>query len=271
MRLILFSLLVIPLFLFVFWTTNADEIRNLTSEIDNLSTNAILGNSNKEEIRNYNGYSIFEDDSYIIIRFNSSTKLNLLDRSDSLVDAEEVLEATNALASINAGYFQEDFSHAGLLKINGIVINSIVPGDSQLSHVLDTDTLNLYPSTNISEITQNVRNGFQTGPLFIINGEVSEVEINTSLNGSSSHRRSFIGVNQANEVFIGVSKSNITLDKLASDLIANSFLDSEIKWTLNLDGGSSTSIAASDKVTSYRANKQLPYFLVIFSSDQQLD
>lgn len=176
--------------------------------------------------------------------------------------AKDVLEEANSNLGINGGYFLPDWSHAGLLEINGEIIVREALNDKQVTGLVLIHE-NRISIEKVEEIYNvNAPTVFQTGPIIILGNEVQNDAINLAPNGSGEFIRSFIGTTSDNEIIIGVSTKFITLNDLAESLLKNEYLKQKEIDVINLDGGSST-VLYSKENPKFQINtfKKIPFIL----------
>lgn len=199
--------------------------------------------------------SIIVSDGYIVRTMTEQSRISYFHDADNAQNVTDVCRGS--LACINSGYFLEDGSHAGLLTVNGFRFVPLAPNDKQLTHVtrLKNNELSFVPN-NQYVFDDSSSFEFQSGPLFVENGDVREELINASPNGSLLTFRSFIGINANDEIFIGVTTKQVGLETLGMDL--KRILGSDIT-VMNLDGGSSVSVYfRGSSLNSFGTSKILP-------------
>jgi len=162
---------------------------------------------------------------------------------------------------INAGYFREDLSHAGLLKANGRLIQELSSGDSQLNSIVNFDSQDFTINDLNFDLSQS-QNAFQTGPLMIFNNEIQKSSIDNSINGTIRAFRSVIATDNSSIYFISTSRS-FTLELLSEELLNLNIFDGDLTAT-NLDGGSSVSLYSfENSEINIGVSKKLPYYLIV--------
>lgn len=200
-----------------------------------------------------------------IAKFNPNEyflDLYIQPNKDFLESSEEVLKKTDGELLINAGYFREDFEHAGFLVYRSEILSDPALNDRQVTHILNLESLTFGP---IKEIDLDIlTSAFQTGPLIINNGDVEEELIQNSTNGNGNFRRSVLGKLDTGEVFFLATTKSYSLIDLSNEILETSFLGTPQIDAINLDGGSSVSIISSTK-SGFKVgeNKKLPFLLTV--------
>lgn len=197
------------------------------------------------------------------LKFIITTKIpRLYINSDREKFVSDVFEEMNFSLAINGGYFLEDWSHAGLLEVNGQILKREALNDTQLTGlVLFRDNeIRIEKLSDIYSVDGNTV--FQTGPIFIDQGVIQTENIQKAANGSGKYIRSFIGTTNSNEIVIGVSTKFTDLETLGNLLISNPKLKNKEIKVVNLDGGSSTFLYSREnskfQVNTYRT---LPFIV----------
>lgn len=163
---------------------------------------------------------------------------------------------------INAGYFLEDKSHAGLYISNGIKETNLAILDNQLSHVVQLDNNKIRFISKDTFNNQNVQNAFQTGPLFLENNIITDEYIDKSINGRGKYLRTIFGITKSGKSFFASFTRPYTLEEVANYLLNLPELQFETISAVNLDGGSSVAIYALRKDSfKFGSQKKLPFFL----------
>ncbi len=241
------------------------------------STKNSLENSIAVSDNNTNNASVKEETTYYFdkytntyIIFFNQLELELNANTNPTVFLENAKNNEYKFA-INAGYFTEEFDHAGLLMINGNLEYALAAGDKQLTKLVviqhDSKIIDFIDASEESynelEKSNNI-SAFQTGPAIIENSSINQQEINNSLNGDIKALRSFIGYTQSGKQFIGVTVNRVTLNEVANIILNVPSLKNELIFAVNLDGGSSVALYSEEndqfKIGTY---KILPYIIGI--------
>lgn len=236
-----------------------ERVENLVSDFNKLPESFSLANI-------FDGFgdsdkSIINDSGYTIKVFdnlpNSIEYFYKPGNSDTLGSICYMEEAC-----INAGYFLENGAHAGLLTINGTRFVAIAPNDKQLTHVVSyKDGLLSFIQNSDYVFDANSTFEFQSGPLVVDKGQIRTDLINASNNGNFSTFRSFVGLTEEGNIFIGITTKQVDLVSMGEFLKTS--LGENIT-VMNLDGGSSISIYFQDSsLNSFGINKLLPNILKI--------
>jgi uncharacterized protein YigE (DUF2233 family) len=143
----------------------------------------------------------------------------------------------DADAVINAGFFTPENKAAGLIVVDGKRYGQTYKGFGGMFAMRDgkpqLQWLARQPYTPDTHITQAV----QSFPMLLVNGALVE----GLPDDGSRNRRSFIGIDRAGRVVLGVCHSPMwTMTDLATYLAKSSLLD--LDNALNLDGGASSGL-----------------------------
>lgn len=179
-----------------------------------------------------------------------------------LKTTQDLTDAFDFNYVINAGFFLEDKSHAGLLLLNSEIKVPLARLDKQLSHVVtfDNSTINFIDKNDF--IDDGVQNAFQVGPLFIDKNNIREDLINNSINGRGRYLRSILGVTESGKSFFIAFTRPKSLNEVYEYILELKDLKNEIVSAVNLDGGSSVAIFSSkDDTFTFGSQKKLPFFL----------
>lgn len=222
---------------------------------------------------------IIESDSFTIINnqeegirgviFTDTIDLELFAQTTGQANSFEfVYQSQEYDFAINAGYFQPDYTHAGLLRIDSNEMTTIATNDRQLTHIFRyfNGRPQIFDINTYLSLSSRFLNGFefQTGPLIIDKNELQNDFIDNSLNGNGNFRRSIIGYTESGKIMIFITTKPFDLKRLGTTILSLDDLEGEILTLLNLDGGSSVAFYAkeSPNLTSGE-NKLLPFVLGI--------
>jgi exopolysaccharide biosynthesis protein len=203
--------------------------------------------------------SIINSDGFIVKVMEGYSAVSYFHAKDNAANLTQVCSET--IACINSGFFLDDGSHAGLLTVNGFKYVSLAPNDKQLTHVVryQDNFLSFIPNSDYA-FSSTSDFEFQSGPLFLENGNARSDLINSSPNGNLTTFRSFIGLTPENKIFIGVTTKQVDLVTLGNEL--KKLLGQNIT-VMNLDGGSSTAVYFRDSsLNSFGTSKILPNFIM---------
>lgn len=234
-------------------------ITNLNNEIENQVDGLFEINleDNQDVQKELVGeYLINEENGANFVKFNlNEINLNYIINNERQLTTKEVASENSIV--INSGYFLENYTHAGFLKVKNENIARSAIGDSQITHFFNFDQNNLEIS---KEINQDFSNSFQTGPLLLEKGDILSEVINQSLNGKIKTFRSVLGFDD-NQIYTGTFNRPITLFEVAEFMQNESFFSENITM-INLDGAYSTSIYSSENSDlSFGSRKKLPFYL----------
>ncbi len=152
----------------------------------------------------------------------------------------ETMTANHCLAGTNGGYFQPDFDPVGLLVADGKLVRG--PSRARLlsgALVVTGNHITLRRSTEPLP-GKHARQAVQSGPFLVEGGRLVP-----GLNNARSARRTAVFTDGAHRWGL-VSTTALTLDELGTVLADPALLPGGLKIarSLNLDGGSSTSLWA---------------------------
>ena len=161
--------------------------------------------------------------------------LRVIDDADSRPSLAETMQRANAIAGVNGGYFEADYTPLGLLISDGRMVAplrkarllsgvvSAAPGRVQVQRVAEYSPK---PTPTTAR---------QCGPFLVDRG----VPV-PGLNATRAARRTFIATAGANTVAIGYS-SHLTLAQIGAVLATAGLIpEAKVQRALNLDGGSSS-------------------------------
>lgn len=199
--------------------------------------------------------------------FSSEAELDFLYTPREAQSLVEQSRENEFVAAINGSYFIGSYvesSPSGLLQIKGELISEYVP-NVQISHVVVYDhvanELKFIRARNLdlSAYSQPRYSLAQTGPLLIDSNQVQFDFIDGALNSEQESIRSFIGITDAGEKFIGISRTQVTLYELVDTISANPLFQNNNITVVNLDGGASTAMFVKDsEALKFREQIRLP-------------
>jgi Phosphodiester glycosidase len=162
-----------------------------------------------------------------------SCRVRLIDNADGDRSLAIVMAATNCLAGVNGGYFDENFAPLGLRVVDGKMFRPLVHG--RLLTGIFSFSNGQARIARLNEFSRGERTvvALQTGPFLVDHGRVV-----AGLDVKRPARRSFVAMTAGGEVWLGCS-SELSLAEL-SELLGKGTGDVRIQRALNLDGGSST-------------------------------
>jgi len=170
---------------------------------------------------------------------------------------------------INGSYFEGSRVHAGWLSIFGNQ-HTPIKDDRQLGYIAVLDTsigyidfpgLDLWDST----MTNGSSIEFQTGPLVVYANTVDTLSINASINGTSSHLRTFLAYTEEDGMkYLIISRQRGPLAHMGEHLLSLPLFEGKTLSVMNLDGGSSTALYSREHpALNYNVNRPLPILLGI--------
>ncbi len=259
--------LIILAFVFIFFESNYKS--GFPTEDISSDSESILSAPSDQNIEGDLLTEIFNQKGLVIFRFNKNDHgLKYVMNNDNLTTKDIVIKH-DLLAAINGGFFLKDLSHAGLLKIEGVVYVNLAPIDKQLNGVIYWQD----SKVGIAKIDKNLDikyfdSAIQTGPVMILDSVIQEEPIKSSVNGMTNHLRSIFGYDSTYYYFI-YTVQPYSLLEVASLLVEKINEYEQSLNFINLDGGSSTSFyITKNESASFRSFKILPFLLGIFSNYQ---
>ena len=162
-----------------------------------------------------------------------SCRLRLVDQpGDSQLDLAQVMPRENALAGVNGGYFDPDYSPIGLRIANGQTTAPLRHA-RLLTGVLFSAGGKVQIVRPADFAAKKVDMAIECGPMLVDGGKPVH-----GLEATRPARRTFVAVGSGDRAAIGFC-SDVTLADLAG-IVANPLGDFKIQRALNLDGGSSS-------------------------------
>ena len=173
--------------------------------------------------------------------YQNENKIQLL--ADYL---DELSQKNNFIIGINGGYYQANFTPAGLFMYQGKLIKPISHSPFFNACLIINDKNNVLIGTNL-EACKNAHNALQAGPLLIEDYKKSsrlpllQKKSKSMADFFDQHKRTVLAVTNDDRLLIIIT-SPIALIDLADFLEkhADAFGVKKIKIAMNLDGGSST-------------------------------
>ncbi len=270
-------LFVLSIILVAFYVFNVNSVNNnVTEQIMGQTEPNESNNGIEQRVQTTGQYFLDLNKGIYLVMFpNKSINFNYFLQTEPFKSASDIAKNNNALFVINAGYFQPNLNPAGLLKIGNEIINPLIPGEKQLTHVV---TLQESGITIISpeeyEAQENSQQqfestSFQTGPLIIQDNLIQYDLISNSINGNQEAKRSILGHTSDGYTFFVATTSQYTLAELSEQIINLDVLkNKKIVNAINLDGGTSVSTYSTEnKDFAIASFRQIPFYLVISKKD----
>ena len=250
-KIILFIALTIFLLFFIFQTNNRKEYKIE----DSFQTNSV----NKLD------YFVDNDLGVNIILVKEVKSIELLQNSE-LLDTFEVFKNKEYGVVFNGGYFDQNKNHAGLLNIFGEEIVPLSQADKQVTQVvqINRDSLNFLNKNqyiNLKDKEDSIF--FQTGPKILDKNIILHNEIENSINGNGSYKRTLIGKTSQNEIFVVATKKPYSLKEISEIIIKKTIFSGKELSVVNLDGGYSVSLVSEENDLNIGINKRLPFLIGI--------
>lgn len=178
-------------------------------------------------------------------------------RSAPLTIAAWAAALPNAAFVTNGVYFDENFGPTGLLKTSGELVNNRQYDLDKTGLLILSPAPNVYDTATDKFDLEKSNEAAQSFPLLIKKGAAV-----ASFKDKKSARRTFIGIDQEKNVYVGaVPEENVSFINLARLLS-----ETGVKWNnvLNLDGGTSTGFAlnAGDFKETMNSIVQVPNVIV---------
>lgn len=231
---------------------NQEQLVNLSLNLEGKQSN----------IRN--NFKVIDQQGILVYKFaKADFQIKYIQNVD-LKTTRDIAEQNQLIAIINAGFFLQNLSHAGLLRLDRNDIVKLAPQDKQLNGVVQilANDIIIVPIEKLD--TNNLASiAFQTGPVFITDSQIQQSYIQNSLNGLGKYIRSFLGYDK-DYYYIGYTSVPASLTEISELLIVSLGNQNPYLNFINLDGGSSTSFyLSSENNNSFRSSKQLPFLIGI--------
>ena len=164
-----------------------------------------------------------------------SATLRVIDEADARPTLAETMPRQNAIAGVNGGYFEADYTPLGLLITDGRTVAPL--RKARLLSGIVSAAAGRVQIQRVAEYSPKSQPtaARQSGPFLVDRG----VPV-PGLNATRAARRTFVATAGTNTAAIGYS-SHLTLAQIA-DVLATSGLisNAKVQRALNLDGGSSS-------------------------------
>jgi uncharacterized protein YigE (DUF2233 family) len=188
-----------------------------------------------------------------------SATLRVIDDADARPSLAEVMQRENAIAGVNGGYFEPDYTPLGLLISDGRMVAPL--RKARLLSGVVSATNGQVKIQRVAEFSMKTKPAAarQSGPFLVERGAAVP-----GLNSTRAARRTYVAVGR-DKAALGYS-SYLTLAQLGAVLATPGVIpDVKLERALNLDGGSSSAFwfAAGDAPFSIREQKTVRDFLAI--------
>jgi uncharacterized protein YigE (DUF2233 family) len=172
---------------------------------------------------------------HLAVFSTKTATLRVIDEPEARTSVAEVMQGANALAGVNGGYFEPDYTPLGLLVTDGravaplrkarLLSGVVSAGDGRVQILRTAE----YPAK------AKPKNARQCGPFLLDRGAPV-----AGLNDTRAARRTFVATAGGDMAVIGYS-SAVTLAQMSA-ILAKPGVIPEVKLqrALNLDGGSSS-------------------------------
>lgn len=254
------------------------QVRAFFEEVDETGTNETvsvtadereIAEESAETLASGFDFTYIEDESidmYIILFDQGSVVPSLVYDPSANNSIRDIAMSKDFDLGINSGYFTEAFTHVGLLNISGEGYVPLSRNNVQLTHLVQFDatgSIDILDADTYSDFSSGINSSaFQTGPIILENNVIQTEEIASSLNGSGSFLRSFLGITDSGKGFIGIVNSLVSLEELGESLLELDFFTGETLTVVNLDGGGSLSLYSEENEDfRFGTYKNLPNFL----------
>ena len=152
----------------------------------------------------------------------------------------------NYSIGINANYFDENYYPLGHLKIKGKIINNYIAEPLIYSGIICFKNGKMKIIHRDDYIPDNYDEALQVGPRLIANGKMT-YGIENMIDYKNYSRRAMIGFDKNGSIILGVSYGIASWKEIVNTMLHNSEIN--IESLINLDGGSSAQIYASNSKT----------------------
>ena len=203
-------------------------------------------------------------DSITAYTFNAAEqRLVVIDEGDSKTrygNLKKALVQNSCAAGVNGGFFENDVANSpmGLLISHGSIISPLAHQGFTAAGVLyDTGhDIKLERRQQLSTPIAKMQQAVQSGPFLVENKKIV-----SGLNNKVRDRRTFVATDGRGNWVIGIS-TPLTLRELAEWLASSPpQLGVEIRYALNLDGGSSSSFADREAGRYHASIKRVRNYL----------
>lgn len=161
--------------------------------------------------------------------------LRVIDDADARPSLAETMQRENAIAGVNGGYFEADYTPLGLLITEGRRVAPLRKA-RLLSGVVSANKGGVQVQ-RVAEFSLNAKpaNARQCGPFLVDRGAAVP-----GLNATRAARRTFVATAGADTAALGYS-SHLTLAQIGAVLATRGVIpEVKLQRALNLDGGSSS-------------------------------
>lgn len=206
-------------------------------------------------------------DSIIAYGFHASnSSIMIIDEGDNTPrygNLNSALQKNFCVAGVNGGFYADDAHNSpmGLLISNGTLISPLSHQGFTAAGVLYVvaGELKLERRQHLSTDLNKMQQAVQSGPFLVENRKVVP-----GLNNRARDKRTFVATDGQGNWIIGIS-SALTLHELAVWLSTSPrSLGIEIKYALNLDGGSSTTFFDRESGDYQPSGKRVRNYIGIY-------
>ena len=189
-----------------------------------------------------------------------SATLRVIDDASARPSLAETMPRENAIAGVNGGYFDPDYSPLGLLIADGRMVAPL--RKARLLSGVVSAAKGRVQVQRVAEFSMKTQptNARQCGP-FLVDGGAAV----PGLNSTRAARRTFVATAGADTAAIGYS-SHLTLAQIGAVLATRGVIPQvKLQRALNLDGGSSSAFwfAGEGEPFSIREQKTVRDFIAV--------
>ena len=167
--------------------------------------------------------------------------------------AQYILDKTNSIIAINAGFFTPDLKPIGLIKSNNKILSKLHKTSWWSIFYIKNGVPYIKLPKNWKN-SKHIEFAVQAGPRLIVSKKITQVKDN-----DSKTPRSAIGINEKNEVVLAIAPTpGLTLKEWANCLLKPAPQGPSLKDAMNLDGGSSSQMSIKYKDTQFDDHGLVP-------------
>ena len=186
--------------------------------------------------------------------------LRVIDDADARPSLAETMQRENAIAGVNGGYFEADYSPLGLLIADGRMVAPM--RKARLLSGVVSAAKGRVQVQRVAEFSMKTQptNARQSGPFLVDRG----VPV-PGLNSTRAARRTFVATAGDDKAAVGYS-SHLTLAQIGAVLATRGVIpEVKLQRALNLDGGSSSAFwfAGGSEPFSIREQKTVRDFIAV--------
>ena len=188
---------------------------------------------------------------HLAVFSQKSATLRVIDDADSRPTLAETMQREMAIAGVNGGYFEADYTPLGLLIEDGQMVAPL--RKAKLLSGIVSATKNRVQIQRVAEFSVKAKPtaARQSGPFLVDRGAAVP-----GLNATRAARRTYVATGSADTAAVGYS-SHLTLAQLGAVLVTPGIIpDVKLQRALNLDGGSSSAFWFAGERTPFSIGEQ---------------